>query len=352
MQKAILILLLTASFSLASKAGVKSEHDTLPSTGLQPMPTSSVTPLPANDPRKVFKDLFVSSPAEQGSYVVQLNPRAISFVQDYISRHSRNLNHMKDWGRPYFDMMDGILTAHGVPNELKYLAVIESNLRSYALSWAGAVGPWQFMPATARRLGLRVDRFVDERTDYYKSTHAAARYLTELYANYHDWLLVIAAYNCGAGGVNSAIRRSGSSNFWDLQYHLPEESRNHVKKFIATHYIMEGNGGITTVTRDEAKDIMFAADPKNNLTSEELAASTAQSITGKYNSVVIASNILMDIIAFNRYNPDFDKKIAVSGVYELRLPPGKMEIFNAKKYQILDASVRLLLAPVSSGPLK
>ena len=308
----------------------------------------SANSLVLNDPKKAFKDLFINAPTAAGTYTVQLNPRAISFVQDYMDRHNRQLAQMKDWGRPYFDMMAGILTAHGLPGELKYLAVIESNLKSYAVSWAGAVGPWQFMPATARRMGLKVYYSLDERTDYYKSTHAAARYLTELYSVYGDWLLVIAAYNGGTGNVNTAIRKSGSRDFWSLQNYLPAESRNHVKKFIATHYIMEGNGGITTVTKNEAKDISFSSNNKNILSEEELKNSRTQTITGKYNSLILTKNILMDIVSFNRYNPDFDKQISVNGVFELRLPSDKMDLFNARKNQILEESMKWLLAPVTT----
>src|SRR4029079_14064440 len=126
-----------------------------------------------------------------------------------------------------------------LPKELKYLAVIESDLKSNALSHAGARGPWQFMSYTAKDYGLQVNKFIDDRTDYYKSTNAAAKYLLSLYKDLKDWLLVIAAYNGGPGRVYSAIKKSGSRNFWNMQYFLPEESRNHVKKFIATHYIME-----------------------------------------------------------------------------------------------------------------
>jgi membrane-bound lytic murein transglycosylase D len=301
-----------------------------------------------NDPIRNFKDLFVNNSEKEDSYSVQLNPRAISFVQDYMDKHTKQLEQMKDWGKPYFDMMDKILTAHGVPGELKYLAVIESDLKSNALSWAGAVGPWQFMPATARKFGLKISRNVDERTDYYKSTNAAAKYLSDLFSIYGDWLLVIAAYNGGAGNVNYAIKKSGSHNFWNLQYYLPEESRNHVKKFIATHYIMEGDGGITTVTKDEAKDLQLAQS-KNVLTDEELSHSKIQAISGKYSSLVITKNISMDVSSFNRYNPDFDKQIAVNGTFQLRLPADKMDLFNAKKYQILEESMRLLLAPVDEA---
>ena len=91
----------------------------------------------------------------------------------------------------------------------------------------------------------------------YKSTHAASRYLTSLFSIYGDWLLVIAAYNGGPGKVNTAIKKSGSRDFWTLQKYLPAESKNHVKKFIATHYMMEGEGGITTVTKAEANFLLI-----------------------------------------------------------------------------------------------
>ena len=131
-----------------------------------------------NDLKYRFKDLFVQSTMDDGIAVEQLNPRAINFVEDYVKKHSKNLEEMKDWGKPYFDMMDAILIRHGLPRELKYLAVIESHLKSSVVSWAGAVGPWQFMPSTGRRFGLKVSHNYDERTDYFKSTHAAASYLT------------------------------------------------------------------------------------------------------------------------------------------------------------------------------
>lgn len=302
-----------------------------------------------NDPRRAFKDLFITAGNDGENYSIQLNPRAVSFVQDYMMTHTRQLEQMKSWGKPYFDMMQGVLNAHGIPGELKYLAVIESDLKSYALSWAGAVGPWQFMAGTARRMGLKVGPYLDERTDYFKSTNAAAKYLKELFSTYGDWLLVIAAYNGGAGNVDHAIRKSGSRNFWSLQNFLPEESRNHVKKFIATHYIMEGNGSITTLTKDEAKDMMISEKGKNILSEDELQNSKVQTISGKYNSVILANDILMDIASFNRYNPNFDKQISIKGTFELRLPADKMEVFNAKKYQILEESMRLLLAPVTDG---
>ena len=277
---------------------------------------------------------------------VRLNPRALSFVQDYMGRNTNDLVKMKDWGRPYFNMMDNILGHYGLPTELKYLAVIESKLKSGAVSWAGAVGPWQFMAETARGYGLKVTKQRDDRKDYYRSTHAAARYLKDLFNEFGDWLLVIAAYNGGAGNVYSAIKKSKSRNFWDLQYHLPAESRNHVKKFIGTHYIFEGEGGITTLTKAEAAEQLGSSSLLiRKITPSEQASARSVTISGKYYSAVIAKNVNMDIADFNRYNPNFDKLMATAeNSYDLKLPADKMELFTANKYQILNESVQLLLS--------
>jgi membrane-bound lytic murein transglycosylase D len=295
-------------------------------------------------PQEGFKDLFSTDNTTEGFHAAKLNPQAISFVEDYMDKHTENLEKMKGWGKPYFDMMDAVLTRHGLPNELKYLAVIESNLKTSATSWAGAVGPWQLMPETARGLGLKVSRYKDERTDFTKSTHAAARYLTQLYSIYNDWLLVIAAYNGGPGNVNAAIRKSGSRNFWTLQYHLPTESRNHVKKFIATHYIMEGVGGLTTLTRNETEHVLLAQAKSPEAAID--ASVAAMTVTGKYNSLVIAQNLQISPSEFNRLNPNFDKQLSANGSYELKLPSDKMTLFQASKPQILEQSIRLLLSTV------
>ena len=296
-----------------------------------------------------FKNLFAQynyNPALP--YSSQVNPNAESYMQDYLKAHTNSLTQMKGWGQPYFNLIDNIFSQYGLPKELKYLAVIESNLNTRATSWVGAGGPWQFMPYTARDYGLVVNNVLDERRDYYKSTHAAARYLLTLYSQMKDWLLVIAAYNGGPGRVYSAIKQSGSRNFWNLQYYLPVESRNHVKKFIATHYIMEGTGGVTTAVNNTGMyDMRGGAnsfDTKPNLTEQELEAATTQSITGKYNSLIISKNLLMDIGSFNRYNPDFDYMMSVNGNYDLRLPADKMQLFLANKYVILNECVQLLLS--------
>ena len=303
------------------------------------------------DLKQGFQNLFVTTSLANGINTDQLNPLAISFVQDYMDKFGKTMENMKSWGKPYFDMMDGILTKHGLPKELKYLAVIESHLKSNAKSWVGAVGPWQFMPETARTFGLKVNNRFDERTDYFKSTHAACRYLTTLFSLYGDWLLVIAAYNGGPGNVNSAIRKSGSKDFWTLQNYLPNESKNHVKKFIATHYMMEGQGGITTSTKEEALNQLAKNINPNPTVKEDSVELRSKQISGRFSSNVIVKYVDMDLGAFNRLNPEFDQQIADFGTYVMKLPADKMELFTPKKYEILYESIQLLLkAPDSSRP--
>jgi membrane-bound lytic murein transglycosylase D len=282
-----------------------------------------------------------------GSNGVHLNPKALNFVEDYLEDNWDELQNVRMYGRPYFNLIESVLTRYGLPKELKYLAVIESNLKSSAVSRVGAKGPWQLMPQTARDLGLKVNRNVDERKNYYKSTRAAAAYLRDLYNELGDWLLVIAAYNTGTANVYRAIRRSGSRNFWDLEQYLPAESRNHVKKFIGTQYMFEGQGSVTTLTREEATEQLSGSDMyvfHRDLTAAELAGSRTISISGKYYSGAIARYILMDTATFLRYNPDFDKVMASSNnSYDLKLPADKMDLFVANKYDILRESAQLMV---------
>ena len=302
-----------------------------------------------------FKNLFSNNTFNSNiSYKAQINPNAELFVQDYMKNHSDYLQKMKQWGQPYFNLIETVLQQYGLPKELKYIAVIESNLSTAATSYKGAGGPWQFMPYTARDFGLMVNKYNDERRDYYKSTHAAARYLLILYRELHDWLLVMAAYNGGLGRVNSAIKKSRSKNFWNLQYYLPEESRTYVKRFIATHFIMEGAGGITTSEGSSDNTSIKMNNPIENssqnkttkapeLTDEELIGLEVVPISGKYNALIIAKNIEMDIALFNRYNPNFDGTMSTQGNFNLKLPSAKMKLFLAKKYPILNESLQALL---------
>jgi membrane-bound lytic murein transglycosylase D len=138
----------------------------------------------------------------------------------------------------YFPMIEDIFDKNGLPTELKYMAVIESALNPNAVNRrSGATGLWQFMYSTGRMCGLTINSIVDERRSPQKSTYAAAKYIKDLYNIYHDWILVIAAYNCGPGNVNKAIRRSGNNkNYWDIYYRLPRETRGYIPQYIAAAY--------------------------------------------------------------------------------------------------------------------
>ncbi|MEO8175015.1 MAG: lytic transglycosylase domain-containing protein, partial [Sediminibacterium sp.] len=289
-----------------------------------------------------FKSLFNNNNFDASKpYEAQLNPRAVSFVQEYVNKQGKELEKMRSWGKPYFDLYDNVLGLYGIPKEMKYLSVIESHLRSGLVSWAGAVGPWQLMDYEAKRFGLRTGS-IDDRMDYYKSTHAAARLMKELYGEFGDWLLVVAAYNGGAGRVRQAMRKSGSKDFWALQYYLPEETRNHVKKFIGTHYIFEGGGGWTTMTANEtlAQKELMSKPQEAELSAADLENTSVTEIGGRYNSVIVANGLSMDIVQFNKWNPGFDKALSEGKKYPLRLQKEKIAIFEARKNSFLMESVR------------
>lgn len=180
-----------------------------------------------------------------------LNRQAHQFVHQYLSENEYALQKIKKRSTPYFRIMEMVLKKHRLPLQLKYLAVTESGLNAGRTSKKGAAGPWQLMPHTAIELGLKVDSLTDERTHYTKSTTAAARYLKHLHSLFDDWLLTVAAYNGGPGTVYKAIRKSGSRNFWQLQHHLPAETRQHVKRFIGIHYFFEAEGSELVFTKGE-----------------------------------------------------------------------------------------------------
>ncbi len=174
-------------------------------------------------------------------YVMEMpfNAPVRSFI-NYYAQCPKQVAFMLGIGEQYyFPIFEQTLEAYNIPLELKYLPVIESALNAKALSRVGARGLWQFMIGTGRLYGLEINSLVDERCDPVKSTDAAARFLRDLFNIYQDWHLVIAAYNCGPGNVNKAIRRAGGKrNYWDIYPYLPTETRSYVPIFIAANYIM------------------------------------------------------------------------------------------------------------------
>ena len=193
----------------------------------------------------------VNKPSTPAMPRIKMNSSAKTFVTSFLKKNREDLEETAVRGKALFPVMEAIFAKHNLPKELKYLAVVESDLKLKARSHAGAVGYWQLMKGTAKELGLAVSGKTDERKQLRKSTGAAAKYLSALYKNYQDWLLVIAAYNAGPGVVNKAIKKAGSRNFWRLQTYLPAETRGHVKRYIAIHYFFENAVGETTLTKGE-----------------------------------------------------------------------------------------------------
>ena len=162
-----------------------------------------------------------------------------NYITTYTQKKRAQVEVMLGLADYYFPLFEEILDLYQLPLELKILPVIESALNPRAVSRVGATGLWQFMYSTGKRYNLQIDSYVDQRRDPLAATHAAARYLRDLYGLYGDWTLVIAAYNCGPGNVNKAIRRAGGKrSYWDIYYYLPRETRGYVPAFIAANYAM------------------------------------------------------------------------------------------------------------------
>jgi membrane-bound lytic murein transglycosylase D len=178
--------------------------------------------------------LDVESPIE-----LTYNRYVKAFIDLYANRKRGTTTRVLGLAQIYFPLIEQQLDMYNLPIELKYLAIVESALNPEARSRVGASGLWQFMYYTGKTYGLEATSYVDDRNDPVKATSAACRHFKDLYNIYHDWLLVLAAYNSGAGNVNKAIRRSGGKmSFWEIRPYLPRETRDYVPAFIAVNYVM------------------------------------------------------------------------------------------------------------------
>ena len=166
------------------------------------------------------------------------NRRVQGFINYFTEKDRPYTRRILADRKRYFPIFEYYLAKYGLPDELKYLAVVESGLRPDAVSRMGAAGLWQFMPSTGRLYGLRQNAYVDERYDPYKATEAACRYLRDLYRQFRDWELALSAFNSGPGRVSRAIRRSGKRKFWKMYRYLPRETRSYLPQFVAIVYVM------------------------------------------------------------------------------------------------------------------
>ena len=190
---------------------------------------------------KHVSDKLIMSRLDNLSSVIEINytPEVGRRIREYTVNYRIAGERILGRVERFFPLFEAEINKRNLPEELKYIAVVESNLDPTAASYAGAAGLWQFVSSTGRMHGLTINSYVDERKDPVKSTHAALDYLTYLYEEFGDWTLAVAAYNCGPGGVRKAIRRGNSTNYWDIRFHLPNETQKYVPRIIAAMYLMQ-----------------------------------------------------------------------------------------------------------------
>ena len=242
------------------------------------------------------------------------NDAVKKLIESYTTRLRSKVSYMLAAANLYMPIIEEALEAYDLPLELKYLPIIESALNPSALSRRRASGLWQFILSTGKRYGLENNSLVDERRDPIKSTWAAARYLSELYNIYKDWNLALAAYNCGPGNVNKAIRRAnGATDYWEIYDFLPRETRGYVPAFIAANYIMNH----------------YCEHGICPMKSELPLATDTVHVNKDIHMQQIAAVCDIEIEQLRSLNPQFKKDIIPgnSKSYALRLPNNKVSLF-------------------------
>lgn len=262
-------------------------------------------------PDSVYKARLQALPC-----VIELpyNERVRAFILRYVKRSPKQVARLMRMSEYYFPIFEDALARYGLPYELKYVPIIESALNPMARSHAGAAGLWQFMPGTGKLFGLEVNSLVDERMDPIKATEAACRFLSSMYSIYHDWNLVIAAYNCGSGNVNKAIRRAeGKRDFWSIYPFLPMETRNYVPIFIAANYAM--NYG-------QEHGICKAPIEEKTMITDTIRT------TQRLHLQQVSDNLDITMDELRRLNPQYSRDILPGGnAYALCLPAEKVGLF-------------------------
>lgn len=257
-----------------------------------------------------------------------LNGPVRNMINFYANRKRQLVENMLGLSIYYMPIFEEALERHGMPNELRYLPIIESALVPTAVSRAGAAGLWQFMPPTGKGEGLEINSLVDQRRDPYLSSDAAARYLKKLYEAYDDWSLAIAAYNCGPGNVNKAIRRAGGGkkDFWQIYPFLPKETRGYVPAFIAANYIM-------TYHKDHGISPALAKKP--------IVVDTVH-VTRRVHFAQISEVMGIPISELRALNPQFRKDVIPGDIrpYSLVLPSLQALAYVANEDSIVNHNAK------------
>ena len=233
------------------------------------------SPVTAIDPALSYQSMVFKNRLDsiKGEISLPYNEYVQHYIDVYTSRKEQ-IGKMLGLSEYYFPIFEKALKEAGIPEELKFLTVVESALNPQAVSRSGATGPWQFMTETAKGYGLVMDSYTDERKDPVKASYAAAKYLVDAHARIGDWLLAIAAYNCGTGAVTRAIEKSGGiPDFWKVRRFLPVETQNYVPAFIATVYSMKYFKSHEIVVKPAEFSILTDVIPVNKrITMSSIAA--------------------------------------------------------------------------------
>ncbi|HZK94220.1 MAG TPA: transglycosylase SLT domain-containing protein [Prolixibacteraceae bacterium] len=267
--------------------------------------------------------VYISRLQNLDSYVpLPFNESVKKFINFYVNKRRGQVSIMMGLSNYYFPLFEEALAKYNLPAELKYLPIIESALNPRIVSRAGASGLWQFMYGTAKMYGLEINSYIDERNDPIKSTDAAARYLRDLYAIYGDWHIVIAAYNCGPGNVNKAVRRSGGKQgYWEIYSKLPRETRGYIPIFIAATYVM-----------NHAKEHnLVAIQPSFKMLTDTII------VNSYVNFEQIAANLDISVLEIRQLNPQYKRDIIPAKAdkpYVLKLPLDKISPFIDNETQI------------------
>ncbi|WP_053337232.1 LysM peptidoglycan-binding domain-containing protein [Microscilla marina] len=247
------------------------------------------------------------------------------WVKFYLIKNRVTTQKLLEKSTFYFPIFEEALKRHNMPVELKYLPIVESALRPRAVSWAAAAGLWQFIPSTGREYGLKQDWYIDERYDIYKATDAACRYLKFLY-NYHgDWQLALAAYNCGPGRVDWAVKKAGGkNNFWKIYRYLPRETRGYVPAFI----------GVTYVMNYADKHNIYAKRPVPPIPSDTIMVSNFVNIQQFAKQIDVPLGVMQILNAHLKKNaiPNYKRN------YPLRYPAYKREMVERFRGRIVSSS--------------
>lgn len=251
------------------------------------------------------------------------NSHVRGFIDLYLNRKRELMSRMLGISQLYYPMFEQVLDRYNIPLELKHLAVIESALNPNARSHAGAQGLWQFMYPTGKMYGLNVTSYVDQRSDPYKATVAAAEYLKALYDLFNDWQMVLAAYNAGPGTISKAIRRSGGKKtYWEIRPFLPRETQGYVPAFIAANYAMTYY----------AEHNIYPAVPKKTYFEVDTVVLKEQMT---FSQISLSLDIPYDEIKY--FNPQYRKDIIPAGGNALCLPKSKIGFFLTNEQEIYAA---------------